>query len=475
MPNFLFLIADEYRKDALGCLGSPAITPNLDALAARGTLFTSAYTPSPMCVPARAALATGQPVFESEHWDSAKPYAGLPGNWMGQLREAGVPSVSIGKLHFRSADDDNGWSEEIMPMHVVGEGWAEAMLRDELPDYSASAAELAEDVGEGSSTYTDYDLAITEAAERWLGEQQAGGDPWALSLSWVSPHYPLTCPAEFLALYDEDSLSPPLPKPELPLHPALDTVRNFFCYDRYFDEPTRRRARAAYFGLCSFLDHQVGRVLTVLQARGLAEDTVVVFTSDHGEMLGDRGFWTKQTLYDSSVGVPMIVAGPDVGVARRDTPVSLLDIRPTALAATGVREDARARPGRDLRQLALAEDPEREVLAEYHDGGSTTGSFMLRWGRWKYVHHVGLAAQLFDMQADPTETHDLASDPAYAETLAEGERRLRGHCDPEAVDHTAQQDQRQRVVERGGREALLSAFRFNHTPTPQEQMKLAAE
>ena len=154
--NLLILISDEHRKDALGCVGHPLVkTPHLDALAQRGTVFENAYTPSPMCVPTRASIACGDHVHNIGYWDSATPYDGRVRSWMRQLRDAGVEVASIGKLHFRSSDDDNGFSEEILPMHVVGGvGWAIGLLRDDPPAYQ-SAAELAADVGVGSSTYTD--------------------------------------------------------------------------------------------------------------------------------------------------------------------------------------------------------------------------------------------------------------------------------------------------------------------------------
>jgi len=159
--NLLVIISDEHRKDAMGCVGHPHVkTPNLDQLAANGTLFSNAYTPSPMCVPTRAALACGDYVHKTGYWDSATPYDGTVRSWMAQLRDQNVETVSIGKLHFKSSSHDHGFSQEILPMHVVnGVGWAVALLRENLPAYP-QACELADDVGVGSSTYTDYDFTI---------------------------------------------------------------------------------------------------------------------------------------------------------------------------------------------------------------------------------------------------------------------------------------------------------------------------
>ena len=300
--NVLILISDEHRKDAMGCAGHPIVrTPNLDALAARGTMFTNAYTPSPMCVPTRAAIATGNHVHKIRHWDSASPYDGQERSWMRHLRDAGVDVVSIGKLHFRSGEDDNGFSQEILPMHVVGGvGWPIGLLRKNPPPYDA-ASELAADVGPGTSSYTDYDRDNTKAAEDWIKGKAGSDKPWAGFMSLVSPHYPLTCPPEFFDIYDPEKMDLPIgfADGQRPDHSELRNVARFFDYDRYFDEAKTREAKAAYYGLTSFMDDCVGRILSALEDSGQAENTVVIYVSDHGDMMGDQGFWTKQVMYDT--------------------------------------------------------------------------------------------------------------------------------------------------------------------------------
>ena len=193
------------------------------------------------------------------------------------------------------------------------------------------------------------------------------------------------------------------------------------------------------------------------------------------------GLWTKMVMYEQSAGIPMIAAGPGVPAGHRvSTPVSLLDIAPTALDVTGL-EDSEFEAGcvgQSLRRTAAAQsDPDRTAFSEYHDGGSTTGSFMVRWDRWKYVHYVGLPPQLFDLDTDPQELSDLAAGPA-ADTgieaaLAEGRRRLFQICDPDDVNRRCFEDQARRIAELGGEEACRSAYLFNHTPTPAEQAALA--
>lgn len=481
--NLLIIISDEHRRDAMGCVGHPIVkTPNLDALAARGAVFENAYTASPMCVPTRASLACGDHVHKIGHWDSATPYDGKTRSWMRQLRDQDVSVTSIGKLHFRSDEDDNGFTEEIIPMHVVGGvGWTVGLLRENPPDYT-SAAELAGDVGAGDSSYTDYDLAITAAAENWLGAQKGSKKPWAAFVSLVSPHYPLTAPQEFYDMYDPANVDLPIgyEKPMDTDHSELKNIKNFFDYDRYFDEQKMREAKVAYYGLTSFMDDCVGRVLAALDASGQADDTVVLYISDHGDMMGDQGYWTKQVMYEASVGVPMIAAGPGISAGRRvKTGTTLLDIAATAVDVTGVTPDAQstALPGISLLDIVnQPDDMDRTIFSEYHDGGSTTGTFMVRWDHWKFVYYVGHAPQLFDLGADPHELTNLAvagvNDLAVQAAWHEGEKRLRAICDPEKVNTRCFADQKRRIAELGGKETCATGYTFNHTPTPTEQDEL---
>ena len=473
-PNLLVIISDEHRKDAMGCAGHPFVrTPNLDALAARGTRFTNAYTASPMCVPTRAALACGDHVHRTGFWDSATPYDGSVKSWMHELREAGHETVSIGKLHFRSGEDDNGFSEEILPMHVVGGvGWVAGLLREDPPAFDV-AAELAADSGRGSSSYTDYDLAITEAASQWIDRKADTDTPWAAFVSLVSPHYPLTAPPEFYDLYAEADFD--LAAKTLPDHPEIRNLARFFDYERHFTPLSRRAAMAGYFGLTSFLDDCLGRIITRLEASGQAENTVVVYLSDHGEMLGDKGLWTKQVMYEASAGIPLIVAGPGVPEGHEcGTASCLADVAATAREAILDRVEDSA-PGISLRRLACEDDdPDRTVLSEYHDGGSSTGAFMVRWADWKYVHYAGMPPQLFNLADDPYEDHDLGTDdsPRSVAARAEGATRLAAICDADAVNRRCFADQAARIEALGGIEACRDAYIFNHTPTPTEQVAM---
>src|SRR6185503_10358325 len=233
--------------------------------------------------------------------------------------------------------------------------------------------------------------------------------------------------------------------------------------------PMVRRAITAYFGLVSFLDDNVGKVLRALEATGLAESTRVVYSSDHGDNLGTRGLWGKSTMYEESAGIPMIMAGPDVPAGRVcDTPVTLADGFPTFIQALGATPDPRDRdlPGVSLLDVARGHVPARTILSEYHAAGAITGSYMVRHGRYKYVHYVGMPPMLFDLGADPGERNDLAADPAHRATLAECESRLRAVVDPEAVDRQARADQQSHIDRHDGKDAILAKGTFRYSPPP---------
>lgn len=202
--NLLFILSDEHRRDIAGCYGNDIVrTPTLDRLAKRGTRFTNAYTPCPICVPARACLATGRQAFQMGVWDNAHPYHGEIPSWGHRLKAAGHRVDSIGKLHFRSADDDNGFTEEILPLHVVdGVGDLLGLIRDP-PAARGNMPALAREAGPGESSYTAYDRRIADAACDWLAAraQEKEGKPWCLFVSFVLPHFPLIAPEEFFALY----------------------------------------------------------------------------------------------------------------------------------------------------------------------------------------------------------------------------------------------------------------------------------
>lgn len=476
--NQLIIMTDSHWRAALGCYGHPLVkTPNIDRLAARGVRFTNAYCNSPLCVPSRSSFATGRHVHEAECWDNAHPYHGQIESWAHRLRSAGREVVSIGKLHYRSEEDDSGFSEAIIPMHAVdGVGDLFTLLRDP-PYVSRGKSWIARDIGPGESKYVKYDTKIRAEALRWLKKKgdERSDKPWTLYVSFISPHPPHMAPAEYLALYPPEEM--PLPKggrpDDPPLHPWMRVLRTLRRDDDFFTDDTRRLAIAGYLGVITLLDKYVGEVLEALDAAGFSDNTRIIYASDHGDMLGARQIWGKHCMYEPSITIPLIAAGPGIPQGRVcGTPVSLLDLYPTALDGAGLPVATKEfmPQGRSLWQIAAEPDqPDREILCQYHAQGSPSGAFALRRGRFKFTYYVDYLPELFDVEADPDETRNLARDPAYAATLREMEAALRRILDPEEVDRRAKASQRAIIEKYGGRAKVLARGSYEGTPPPGEK------
>ncbi len=469
-------MSDEHNPKVLGCAGHPVVeTPNLDALASRGTRFTSAYTASPICVPARAAFAVGKYVHQIGYWDNADAYDGAVPGWQHVLRSRDHRAVAVGKLHFRGRPgDDHGFSEEIIPMHIVdGVGDVKGLVREDIP-VRKGGEKMARYAAPGESTYTAYDREIAARAQVWLREEapRHRDRPWVLFVSLVLPHFPLISPPHWFYRYFRDDL--PLPKAygrgERPHHPYTDEYARVSDYDTHFrDDTAVRRAVAAYYGMVSTLDENIGRIVDAVDSANLAASTRIVYTSDHGDNLGARGLWGKATFYEESAGVPLIVAGPDLPRGREvETPTDHTDFYPTILESVGAStpEAFAGHPGVSLYALLEGAHRDRVALSEYHASCSVAAAFMVRWGQWKYCHYNAYRPQLFDLAADPEEMRDLARDPAFASVLADGERRLRARLDPVEVDARAKRRQKALLASFGGRDGALARGDLGFTPAP---------
>ncbi|MGQ3001088.1 MAG: sulfatase-like hydrolase/transferase [Hydrogenophaga sp.] len=476
-PNLLIIMDDEHNKKVLGYNGHPLVkTPNLDRLARGGTVYENAYSSSPICVPARAVFATGQYVHDNRCWDNAIAYNGDMPSWSHLLRDAGHTVTSIGKLHYTGDDVDGGFTEQIIPMHIeAGVGDLYGLIRSPLPTRHQSA-DLARSIGPGESSYTRYDRDITTRTIDWLRTtgRRAHDKPWVLYASFMSPHSPLIAPPEYFAMYPVSGIQ--VPTKRVPLHPWIKAWNDCYGFDSYFESDERRRvAIASYLGLCSFLDANVGKILHALEETGLAHNTRVVFLSDHGDNLGSRALWGKSTMYEESAGVPLISSGPGVAAGRRvKTPVSHVDFFPSILQCVGQEGLVPAHlPGRSIFDIADAPcDAQRIVFSEYHAAGGVSAAYMLRQGRYKYIHYTGFDPELFDLETDPEEVMDLGTSPSMAAVLAGFRQALDAICDPQATDLAAKRDQQALIEAHGGAEKILARGGSSYTPIPGEPVQL---
>jgi choline-sulfatase len=471
--NLLILMSDEHNARMLGCAGHPLVkTPHLDGLAARGTRFTDAYTTCPICVPARASFATGRHIHDIEYWDNSIAYDGRVPSWGHRLQSAGIRVESVGKLHYRREEDPVGFDRQHIPMHITdGVGMVHLSIRKQFTNFvmpTRKRAAMIANAGPGESEYTRYDRHVADIATQWLHDAASSDKPWVLFVSFVTPHYPLVAPKEFFDLYPVERM------PDAKFgagsgyqpHPWLADLVAGGAPGR--DE--QRIAYAAYLGLCSFMDAQVGRVLGALDDAGLRDSTRIIYTSDHGENAGARGLWGKSNHYQEAAGIPLIVAGEDVPMgAVCHTPASLADAYPSVLDCVGLSAADDGVPGRSLFGIATApDDRERVAFSEYHAAGSPSASYMIRKGRFKFIYYVRFAPELFDLDADPEESENLAARPDHAAAVRELEAILRCIVDPEEADRRANDAQRKLIESRGGPEEVIAKLVTNkpYTPVP---------
>jgi len=474
-PNIIVVMSDQHSGDILGCAGDPfAETPTLDALAARGTRFARAYCNAPICVPSRASLATGLPIDEIPAWDNADPYHGQRTSFMHRARDAGYNTISVGKLHFRSTEDDNGFDEEILPMHIAsGVGTMTSLIRDELPRVS-SVSDLVRNSGPGISSYTRYDRSVRDQAVNWLEDHRSSTDdrPFLLFVSFTNPHPPYLAPQ---ALYDHfHAKNMPLAERhglgERPEHPGLRGFRRYFDLDEPFSADVLRAARAAYYANVAAIDGHVGAVLDAAGRAGALDNAVVIYTSDHGESLGRKGLFGKCNMYEESIRVPLIIAGAGVSSGHvSTTPAQLLDLYPTVLDVVGVNPNHadRKRKGRSLRELARRSDTPREIVIQHHSAGTRAAIAALSNGRTKLVRSLGAPSMLFDLADDPDESSDLASNPDYEPLLTTMERQLAARIDLERADRDCKLSQTARLSAAGGAVAVLARGNSGYSAPPE--------
>lgn len=481
--NTIIIMSDEHDPRYMGMTHPDVKTPTLDRLARTGTRFNNAYTPCPVCVPARASFATGRYVHETRCWDNAIGYDGAITGWGHRLQENGIRYDAIGKMHYRKEDDPLGIDNQIHPMHLkdgVGALWGS--VRDPLPNLP-EPLRMFKRIGPGVSNYNLYDRNVTNATCEWLvdrSQEQKRAELWVLYVGLTAPHFPLIVPKKYVDMYPDESVHPRKLHPDngYKLHPWLRASEEYFGQERFFrNEAEKNLAVRTYFGMCSFLDDEIGLILETLDYLGMNESTRIIYTSDHGDNLGSRGQWGKSNMYEECSKVPMIMSGPGIPENHVcNTPVSLIDCYQTILHSAGVLNQNEGNdaglPGKSLLETSREQDnPERIIFSEYHAFGATNAVFMLRRGRYKYHYYVGFEPELFDLENDPEETRNLAGEPEFREIIKDLEKELRKIVDPEKVDLDAKEDQAELVEQFGGRQKALTVGAPGATPVPGKKQE----
>jgi choline-sulfatase len=467
-------MADQLAPSALPFGGNSATrAPAMSELAESGVVFDAAYTASPLCAPARASLLTGLLPSRTGVYDNAAEFRAEIPTFAHHLRSAGYRTVLAGKMHFCGPDQLHGFEERLTTdIYPADFGWTPDWEHPETrPSWYHDMSSVTEAGPCLRSNQLDFDEEVAFAAERSLFGHIRSGDerPFCYVVSFSHPHDPFTIPRQWWDLYrDEDIPMPATPDQPPELHPHERRLRAVCGADATVVNADQvRAARRAYYGAISYLDSQIARLLAVLRDTGRLDDTVIIVTSDHGEMLGERGAWYKMSCYEGSARVPLIIWSPRRFAARRVTaPVSTMDLLPTLVDLASAADPPEVTGPLDGRSLLphLYGSPDRdETVAEYLAEGAIAPIVMIRRGRHKFVHSPADPDQLFDLSADPLELVNLAADPAGAGLVADFRRQIAERWDLPALDRAVRLSQRRRRLVHGALSAGAQAA-WDFTP-----------
>jgi len=433
-PNILFLQSDQHTQKITGCYGDDVVqTPHLDGLAARGVCFDNAYCPSPICTPSRMSLLTGRFPSTQACWTNSDMLASDIPTYLHGLGAAGYEPTLVGRLHSIGPDQLHGYAHRVVGDH--SSNWVGATTHDMglLSGTSGPFRVSLQRSGPGQSAYELHDVDVADAACDWLqayAKSRVSGQqkPFALGVGFMLPHQPYVARREDYAQYVACVGMPTIPEPPVEeCHPYLQHWRTITGTDNVPAEEVLR-ARTAYYALTTRLDTLIGKVLQALESTGLSENTLIVYTSDHGDQLGERGLWWKQTFFDESAKVPFILSWPGVlpQGERRKQVVNLVDLPPTLMEAA----QGPTLPSIDgTSLLAVARDAcapwVNLTYSEYctdgsalWDNGNAVVQRMVRSDDWKLIYYHGYRPQLFNLARDPREISDLAQVPEYQSICA---------------------------------------------------------
>jgi choline-sulfatase len=433
--------------------------PHLRALAARSARFANNYTASPLCAPGRAAFMSGQLPSRTRVYDNAAEFASDIPTYAHHLRAAGYYTCLSGKMHFVGPDQMHGFEERLTTdIYPADFGWT--------PDYrkpgeridwwyhnlgSVAGAGIAE-----TTNQLEYDDEVAFHAAQKLYElarhsTDPATRPWCMTVSFSHPHDPYVARRQHWDLYAQcPALEPAvgaIPFDEQDPHAQrLHLASDYKAFD--ITDDMVRSARRGYFASISYIDDRVGELISVLERTRMLDDTVILFCSDHGDMLGERGLWFKMCFYDGSARVPLLIAGNCVTPGRIDAPVSNLDILPTLCELAGIDLGGIApwTDGQSLLPLTRGEQRTAPVLMEYAAEGSYAPMVAIREGRYKFVHCELDPPQLFDLEADPQELDNLAGDREHAGFVGAFMERVRARWDMAAFDAAVRESQARRWV-----------------------------
>ena len=479
-PNILFIQVDQLTASSLRAYGDQVChAPTLDSLADNGAVFENAYCNFPLCAPSRFSMATGQLCSNVGAYDNAAELSASIPTYAHYLRELGYQTSLSGKMHFIGPDQFHGFERRLTAdLYPTDFSWVPNWGDEGKRDTNDPRSVLISGICE-RSVQIDFDEEVTYKAIQHIYDIARSDDerPFFLQVSYTHPHEPYICRKEYWDLYEGKDIPMPavgaLSSNKHDAH-SVRLLSDFGMLDYQFEEADIRRARRAYYGSISYIDRLVARVLEALRATGADKTTAIVFTSDHGEMLGERGMWFKKHFFEKALRVPLFISAPWITPQRVSELVSLVDLLPTfnglALGSpwSGAEEELE---GVDLTRLldSDAATSERTVYAEYLAEATLAPIFMIRRGRYKFISSTHDPDLLFDLEKDPRELTNLAANPDLSMVVDAFSAEVREKWDVQELAARIVQSQKRRLRIRSAM-SNGAPSRWNHDEDPSDKV-----
>ena len=459
-PNFVIVMADQLAPHFTGCYGHSIVqTPNLDRLAERGCRFDAAYTATPLCAPARYSLMSGQLPFRIRAYDNASEFSSSVPTFAHYLRRMEYHVCLSGKMHFIGPDQLHGFTErlttDIYPAdYAFTPDWLAAEKRNDEWYHNMSSVKEA---GVAEITFQlEFDDEVGFHAIRKIYDYARNLDqsPFALMVSFTHPHDPYVARSEWWDLYDHDAID--MPSLVLGSAPADSHSRRLIAgMQADVDAPTERdvrNSRHAYYANVSYVDDWLGKIVNALTKTQLLDNTIVFFTADHGEMLGERGLWYKMNFFEQAARVPLVAAGPGIVPSSIPNSCSTTDLLPTLieLATNGTdRAPEITQPidGRSLQPLLTGSGSDDDcAVSQYAAECTAHPMIMIRRGNYKFIHCDSDEPMLFNVEEDPQELENLIDNEDYREITDSFANEIRERWDSERIREDIILDQQARLL-----------------------------
>ena len=457
-PNILIVMVDQLAPAFLPIHGHRVVkAPHLEALARKGVVFDSAYCNSPLCSPSRAVFMTGRLPSKSGVYDNAAEFRADIPTYAHYLRNLGYRTILSGKMHFCGPDQLHGFEERLTTdIYPADYGWTPDWDHPHArPDWYHNMSSVTQAGLCVRTNQLDFDDEVVFTAERAVYEivRSNGKRPFLLVASLTHPHDPFAIPERYWNLYRDEDIDMPGPAvPHNQLDPHSLRIRHVCAMDAQdISDGQICDARHAYYGAISYVDDNLGRLMEALRATKLASDTIVIFLSDHGEMLGERGLWFKMNFFEGGARVPLVISAPERFAPKRvSASVSLVDLLPTLVDMAGGDSATLGGSidGRSLCGHLMGVGGHDEVIGEYLAESAIAPIVMIRRGVWKFIHSAPDPDQLYDLSSDPGERDNLATRSEQAARVAKFRTEVAQRWDLAALDAEVRESQhRRRIVD----------------------------